>query len=102
MSAFNAVLQSRLERRNVHLLNISHDGCMVRIRSGVTPSIGEPVSILLLNDRKLTGKVVWLGQQDCGIRFSSRLEAPDDFIHFDELGLDFYIGIRSRQLDRSR
>jgi hypothetical protein len=45
---------------------------------------------------------VWLGQQDCGIRFSSRLEVPDDFIHFDELGLDFYIGIRSRQLDRSR
>jgi hypothetical protein len=102
LTTFNALLQSRLGQRNVSLLNISHDGCIVRIRSGVTPAIGETVSVVLLNDRRLLGEVVWLGQQDCGIRFSSKVDVPDDYIHFDEMGLDFYIGVRSRQLGQSQ
>ena len=94
---FNARLLPEHGSQNVELLDLSATGCRVRIRDGFAPPVGARVTLQMLNGERFSAQVVWLGDQDCGMSLDSPID-PDDYRSFDELGAEFYLGIRSMQL----
>lgn len=79
------------------LLDISASGARLRIREGLCPSVDEPVSILLLDGTELSGTISRVDETSIGFAFDIRLLQPDDYLHHDHLGFDFYRALRSLQ-----
>ena len=87
---FNGGLTTHFGQQNVQLTNISAGGCMLQIRNGFTPSVGDAVTIVFMDGTTAKAKVRWLDRSNCGVEFDTPLSDPQDLVHFDHLGADFY------------
>lgn len=79
------------------LLDISASGAKLRIRDGLCPTAGEPVSIVLLDKTELAGTVSRIDKKAIGIAFDIKLLQPAEYLHHDHLGFDFYRSVQSLQ-----
>ena len=82
------------------LLDISASGARVRLRDGLCPPVGYPITIVLLDKTELTGKIARVDGTSIGIAFDLKLLQPAEYLHYDHLGFDFYRTIQSLQSKR--
>jgi hypothetical protein len=84
------------------LLDISASGARLRIRDGICPPVGDDIRIILLDKTELTGRIARVNGTSIGVAFDMKLLQPEDFLHHDHLGFDYYRIIQRLQAQRVR
>lgn len=82
------------------LLDISASGARLRIREGLCPPVGYDITIVLLDKTELTGCIARVEGTSIGVAFDLKLLQPDDYLHHDHLGFDYYRTIQRLQAKR--
>ena len=73
--SIRALCYSRSRFSTVQIVNISNGGAALKGVGSLMAN--DPVEIVLLDNRKLTGKVRWWLMGACGVQFDTRLDEGD-------------------------
>lgn len=84
------------------LLDLSASGAKLRIREGMCPPVGEDVKLVLLDKTEFTGAIARIDGTAIGVAFDVKLLQPEDYLHHDHLGFDYYRIIQRLQSRRVR
>ncbi len=74
----------------VDTIDISRGGARCRISSGFAPFENDGVSLTFLDGTQRTGIVRWSKAQAFGLEFERELPDPQDHLHYEHLGYDYF------------
>lgn len=87
----------------VDVLDVSSKGAQCRTALGALPEDDE-VGLSFLDGSKHVGRICWRNGQNFGIEFGSQIVDPEDQVHYDHLGADYFHSIvrlqRLRRMQR--
>ena len=86
----NAACRISSVRYVVEVADVSRTGARLKVRVGLVPAAGQRVALTFPGRAPVEAVVVWSQADSVGITFIEALADPDEAVHFDDLGADYF------------
>jgi hypothetical protein len=82
----------------VEICDVSQNGAQIRMRQGLMPAVGRDVTLRFVDGTCVESRVLWERGTLVGLQFQEPLPDALDFVHFDDLGSEYFRAVLRLQI----